>query len=248
MPVDAQPPVLVVAGMHRSGTSFLASLLNRSGCRMGEVLLPADTHNRPGYFEDVEFLNLNRRMLAATVPADRPGHADWGWTEDTDLGWTEDNASGIDAGRLASFVAEADALVARRRIQSRGCWGWKDPRTSVLLDFWDSRLPDARYLFIYRSPWDVADSMQRLGAEVFLRHPEFAYRIWHHYNRALLAFARRHRDRTLMVNASALVRQPRKIVELVRSRFDIALDPHGLKNVADPTLLMSAEAGAAMLA
>jgi hypothetical protein len=107
MPVNAKSPVLVVAGMHRSGTSLLASLLHRSGCRMGETLLSADANNRPGYFEDLEFLDLNRRMLAATVSLDAPGHADWGWTEDMD-------ASGIDAGRLDAFVAEADALVARR--------------------------------------------------------------------------------------------------------------------------------------
>jgi glycosyltransferase involved in cell wall biosynthesis len=248
--VDAQPAVLVVAGMHRSGTSFVASLLHRSGCRMGEARLPADAHNRPGYFEDLEFLDLNRRMLAATVPADRPGHADWGWTEDMD-------ASGIDAGRLDSFVAEADALVTRRRVRTasveptggaaHGCWGWKDPRTSVLLDFWDTRLPDARYVFVYRSPWDVADSMQRLGAAVFLRHPEFAYRVWYHYNRALLAFARLHRDRTLIVNASAVVCAPQQLLDLVRSRFDIGLAPDEVADVADPTLLMSGGAGVATL-
>src|ERR1700709_755262 len=101
--VDARAPVLVIAGMHRSGTSFLASLLHGCGCLMGETLLPADAHNRPGYFEDLEFLDLNRRMLAATVLNDRPGHADWGWTEDMD-------ASAMDAGRLDSFIAEADAL------------------------------------------------------------------------------------------------------------------------------------------
>ena len=221
---------------------------------MGEVLLPADSNNRPGYFEDLEFLDLNRRMLAATVPADQPGHADWGWTEDMD-------ASGIDAGRLDAFVAEADALVARRRLRAGSdehtggaapaCWGWKDPRTSVLLDFWESRLPAACYVFVYRSPWDVADSMQRLGAAVFLRRPDFAYRIWYHYNRALLAFARLHRDRTLIVNASVVVREPRRLLEMVRSRFDIVLDSDGvadIADIADPTLLMSASAEIATLA
>ncbi len=249
--VDARLPVLVVAGMHRSGTSLVASLLHRGGCRMGEALLAADAHNRPGYFEDLEFLDLNRRMLAATVRADPPGHADWGFTEDMD-------ASGIDASRLDSWVAEADALVARRRKgaanaehdggAARGGWGWKDPRTSVLLDFWDARLEDARYLFVYRSPWDVADSMQRLGAAVFLRRPDFAYRIWHHYNRLLLAFARRHRERTLIVSASAAARAPLQLLALVRSRFDIDLHPGGAAAAADPALLRPAEEGLARLA
>ena len=110
---------------------------------MGEALLAADAHNRPGYFEDLRFLDLNRRILAAAVPARRQGHADWGWTRDMD-------AIGVDAGLLDPFVARADALVARR--SARRCWGWKDPRTSVLLDFWDARLADARYVFVYRAP------------------------------------------------------------------------------------------------
>ena len=33
--------------------------------------------------------------------------------------------------------------------------------------------------------------MQRLGADVFLRNPEYAYRIWAFYNRHLLDFYRR---------------------------------------------------------
>jgi hypothetical protein len=241
-----QTPVLIAAGMHRSGTSLLAALLERGGCRMGDPL-PADAHNPRGYYEDVDFLDLNRRMLTATVAAGPPGHADWGWTEDMDF-----DASGLDVGLLDPFVAEADALVARRRIPGvdedapraeglLGCWGWKDPRTSVLLDFWDARVPDARYVFVYRPPWEVADSMQRLGAEVFLRRPELAYRIWRHYNRALLAFARRHRDRTLIVSASALLRAPRDLLALVHSRFAIALDPAAVAEVAEPALLRAVD-------
>ena len=238
--MPAQPPAraLIAAGMHRSGTSFLASLLHRGGCRMGEGMLPADANNRRGYFEDVEFLDLNRRMLAAAVPVGGPGHADWGWTEDIDR-------SGVDASRLEPFVEEAEALVARRQAP---CWGFKDPRTTVLLDFWDERLPDARYVFVYRSPWDVADSMQRLGAPQFLEHPEFAFRIWEHYNRALLAFAERHRERTLLVSVAAVMREPEALLELVESRFDIRLKRDGCADVADPSLMTAASPSLAVLA
>src|SRR5581483_9978817 len=184
-----------------SGTSLVASLLARSGCQMGEDMLPADANNRHGYFEDVGFLELNRRMLAAVVPPHDAGHPDWGWTEGMEPG-------GVDAGLLDEFIPEAEALIAARRSAATVAWGWKDPRTSVLLDFWDARLPDARYVFVYRPAWDVADSMQRLGAAEFLGHPAFAYRIWCHYNRAVLAFCRAHRGRTLLVSAAAAIREP----------------------------------------
>lgn len=199
---------------------------------MGTDLLAPDSHNRPGYFEDLEFLDLNRRMLAATVATDRPGHTDWGWTEDLEGG-------GIDTARLQQFEVEAEALVARRRARAT-VWGWKDPRTSVLLDFWDQRVDNARYVLVYREPWDVADSIQRLGADVFLRHPEFAYRIWHHYNHALLTFARANRDRVVVVHAGAVVQAPGRLIELLRSRLGLDLAAEASADTAKPELFSAA--------
>jgi hypothetical protein len=220
-------PAIVVAGMHRSGTSFLASLVHGPACRMGETLLTADPRNSRGYYEDVEFLGLNRRILRAAVPGGPPGHPDWGWSEARQDG-------PFDPDLLHRFASEAGALVSKRRT-SRTAWGWKDPRTSLLLDFWDARVPEARYVFVYRFPWEVADSMQRLGAEVFLRRPDFAYRIWRRYNRALIAFAVRHRERVLLVNAAALMRKPGRLRDLLRTRFAIEIDPPA---TSDPTMFL----------
>ena len=72
---------LVVAGMHRSGTSLLASLLSTLSVDMGRNLLGPDAHNVRGYFEDVEFLTLQRRTLSECCASDDGGHPDWGWTE-----------------------------------------------------------------------------------------------------------------------------------------------------------------------
>jgi hypothetical protein len=217
---------------------------------MGEEMLPADANNRLGYFEDLDFVELNRRMLAAVVPVGQRGHSDWGWTE-------EMPPSGVDTRLLEGFVDAADELVAYRRSQAMGgaggrerearCWGWKDPRTTVLLDFWNARIPDARYLFIYRAPWDVADSMQRIGAAEFLRHPEFAYEIWRHYNHALLAFAQAHPDRTLVVSAAGVMRDPHALLELVESRLHVRLDHDRCEEVAHPSLMIAADSRSAGL-
>jgi hypothetical protein len=217
---------------------------------MGEAMLSGDANNRPGYFEDLAFLDLNRRMLAAAVPVDKPGHADWGWTEDM-------GHSGVNARLLELFADEANALVAYRQSEAVSdadpsqppprCWGWKDPRTTVLLDFWNAHIPDARYVFIYRPPWDVAASMQRIGAAEFLRHPELAYRIWHHYNRALLAFGQAHRDRCLIVSAAAVTREPQALLSLIESRFDVRLDRDRCADVPVPSLMTAVDARLATL-
>ena len=201
---------VVVAGMHRSGTSLVGSMLSSAGIAMGDRQLAADASNPRGYFEDVEFLTLQRRMLWTATRDDDGGHRDWGWTE----------SEVLDEAALRPFVGEARALLATRA-DGGSRWGWKDPRTTVLLDFWQPLLPDASYLLVYRHPWGVADSMTRLGADVFLRHPDYAYRIWTFYNERLLRFRRTHRDRTLLVSADALARDPARLQPLLLAKLGI---------------------------
>ncbi len=206
--------------MHRSGTSLVASLAAAAGVDMGERLLAADRANPLGYFEDAGFLALQQRMLTECTPAEDGGHRDWGWTE----------GERLDRERFPLYREEAKALIETRRRTHRP-WGWKDPRTALTLDFWDELLEDARYLFVYRYPWDVADSMQRLGAEVFLRNPEYAHRIWAFYNRHLLDFHRRHRERSLLVSVNALMRCPERFGSLLAERLGLDLPEERLREI-----------------
>jgi glycosyltransferase involved in cell wall biosynthesis len=222
------PPV-VIAGMHRSGTSLVASYLSSLGIHMGDRLLPADARNPHGYFEDADFVALHGRILSAATMERDAGHRDWGWTESE---W-------LDRDVLPDYFGEARAL-AEGRIRHGGIWGWKDPRTSLLLDFWDEVLEaKARYVLVYRFPWEVADSMQRLGADGFLRHPEWAYPIWTFYNRHVLDFHRRHPDRSVLVSTNALMRDPARFVGLLRGKLGLNVADAPLESVRDRDLFVS---------
>jgi GT2 family glycosyltransferase len=206
---------IVVAGMHRSGTSYLASVLAAGGVAMGKRLVEADANNPRGYFEDKEFLAVNRELMLSCTE-DEAGHRDWGWTETE--AWDEDPA--------AALMGPARELLAAHDNGHR--WGWKDPRTTLVLDFWDELAKDAGlapgYLLVYRAPWDVADALQRTGADVFLSNPEYGYRIWTFYNRRLLDFRRRHAERTLLIAIEAVLAEPRRFTELLAARFGLELE------------------------
>lgn len=219
--------------MHRSGTSLVASALAAAGIDMGGRLLAGDEQNPPGYFEDLDVLELDRRLLGAASPPGDPGHADWGWTE----------SERLDLPAVAkAHRGEARALIAERAAGGRP-WGFKDPRAALLLDFWLSVAPDARFVLPYRLPWQVADSLQRLGADVFLRHPDYGYRIWTFYNRHLLEFRRRHPERTALVSIDAAVADPSRFAHALSTSLGIELPAEALAARLEAELFHSVPAG-----
>ena len=209
LPPDAtaspRSPVLVVAGMHRSGTSCVAELLASAGLFLGDELLEADPRNPRGYFEDRAFVDYHRSLLSAH------GLADDGFVGDVRIEPSD------------TFRAQAIELVEAKRSLLRP-WGWKDPRSVLLLNFWAELVPDARYLFVFRPPWDVVDSLYRRGDRVFSLNPRFALTMWMHYNARIRDFARGHPDRVLVRELSQVIRDPEAICDAVRNELNVTLD------------------------
>ncbi|MHB0874384.1 MAG: hypothetical protein ACYC1J_13295, partial [Acidithiobacillus ferrooxidans] len=69
-----QKQLLVVLGMHRSGTSAIARGLQALGASLGDALLPAGFDNPKGFWEDRDMLRINEALLAELQSAyDRVG-------------------------------------------------------------------------------------------------------------------------------------------------------------------------------
>ena len=216
--------------MHRSGTSLVASLLSALGVDMGQRLLPPDKGNPRGYFEDIGFLEFQRRVLSVCCQPDDGGYPDWGWTESEQL----------NRETFKDFIPGATSMLVSRA-EGRGLWGWKDPRTTLLLDFWDTLLDGAYYIFVYRFPWDVADSMQRLGEPLFLRNPEYAYRIWSFYNRHLRDFFIKNSHRCLLLSINALQQDPDRFVDFLRKKLNLEIREANLRDIYEHELFTCTE-------
>ena len=205
---DASDPqgdrVLVIGGMHRSGTSLLASLFDGAGVSVGARLLGVGNGNDVGHFEDLDFYEFHQRALLGNgLPAE---------------GFTADAIPVVPE----PMRAEAKTIVEIRRRQG-GVWGWKDPRTILFLEFWADVLPDASFVFVFRSPWEVVDSFFRRGDPAFVYNPALAARVWLHYNRLILRFITRHPERCIIREMTQVSTDPQEVFTAVRDRFGIPL-------------------------
>lgn len=153
----ADKRLIVVLGMHRSGTSALARSLVALGVSLGDSLMPAAEDDNPkGFFEDTEIYALNVAMLQALqiewfslVPVER-----------------------IDVEFLQSkgFFLQAVDLISRK-CAAPGIFAFKDPRIAKLLPFWRAVFSHCKlavsYVVAQRHPRSVARSLaKRNGLDV----------------------------------------------------------------------------------
>jgi len=131
---------LIIAGMHRSGTSLITNWLHHCGLQVGETLLGPDIGNKEGHFEDEEFLKMHEEILVGN------GLAPSGLVHDKQLQISE-----YQLEKLKAIIG-----IKEKRFDQ---WGWKEPRTCLFLDTYRELLPDAKYLVIIRDYESVVNSL-----------------------------------------------------------------------------------------
>ncbi len=195
--------IICLTGMHRSGTSLFSSYLNYCGINMGKDMAAAGHGNKHGHFEDKSFLELHKDILQSNgkhMYCD-PGHL---------------------------IITEDQKQLARTIVQNNykfRNWGWKDPRTTLFLEFWHNNIPDAKYLFLYRDPMAVIDSLFRRRGERFLfLKPLMAADAWLLYNSKILEFYRKHTDRCIIANINGINRSPENALSIISSWLEYRLD------------------------
>jgi len=140
--------LVLVLGMHRSGTSVVARGLRALGVDLGTKALEVGDDNKKGFWEDSDFKGLNIEMLEAV-------NHDWDSIE---------HITNADVSILLSkgFLEKAISLI-REKTKSSKVFGLKDPRASILLTFWVAvfeRLNlDVSYVIAVRNPRSVVKSL-----------------------------------------------------------------------------------------
>ncbi len=127
--------------------------------------MPPQADNPDGFWEHLGFVALNDELLEALGGAwDLPPKANENLSDE----------------RLDPLRMKARLLI--EGFHSAQIWGWKDPRNSLTLPFWEELLPGLKTLIIVRNPLEVAYSMRKRNGTSYA----FGLRLWEIYNRRLI--------------------------------------------------------------
>ena len=209
--------VIIVLGMHRSGTSALTRGLGALGINLGDTLYPAADDNPTGFWEDRDVISINDRLLAQLGSSyDRVGLVDANLENSAEVELIFHEAKAVISGKLANTSV----------------WGVKDPRIPRLLPFWKRLFAELDcelgYVIALRNPLSVADSLAFRNQFA----PIKSYWLWLEHTLQALHYTAG--ERRLVVSYDRMLAEP--VQELSRMAEVLRLpspEPEALKAYVD---------------
>ena len=201
---------ILVVGMHRSGTSAVARVLNILGCDLPATLLSFNPTNERGHWESRKIVSLNDELLASAGSS---------WHD-----WSLFNPQWYASPIADGFRERARTTLEDEYGDSR-FFVLKDPRICRLLPFWLDAVRDydAEPFIVspIRNPLDVSTSLEArdgidpsIGHLLWLRHVLDAEKSTRGFKRAWLRY-------------DALLSEPHGIVDALGDALDISW-PRGI--------------------
>lgn len=205
----------IVLGMHRSGTSAVARVLNLMGFYFGgeEVGTGRSSENEKGFWERRDVRALNDAILL-------DAGCDWDCLSALDL-------DALPGHKRAEYAALAADIVMR--LDAHRPWFVKEPRLCALFPIWRDVLEMPVCVHVCRNPLEVADSLHvRNGMPL-----DVGLALWEAYNvRALAASAN---VRRVFVSYQQLLHSPMETVRSMKTALD-RLGDYGLRTPSETEL------------
>jgi hypothetical protein len=235
--------ILIILGMHRSGTSLITHWLQCCGLEIGAELMGPSVGNVEGHFEDIDFFEVHKQILKDNKIADS------GISCKADLKIKPEYKN-----KIKKLITEKNQRFSQ--------WGWKEPRTCLFLDVYHEMLPDAYYFVIFRdfqlvvtslikrefADRNVAYSSPGKGffsklfwhkikkkgefARLCRRRTEYFLRVWLFYNEKLLTNLKViSPDKYLVLNYDMLNKKDKEVTDVLIDKWNFSLKHFSFSNI-----------------
>lgn len=171
--------LIIISGMHRSGTSFFSQIVSHLGVCFPGPLIDANESNPDGHLENASVTSIHDQLLVdlGRTWSGRNGH------QSLPDDWQSHTATTSAYQRIKTvlneYLTEGHAHIAI-----------KDPRISLLLPFWRDLCDDLNversFLFAIRHPREVVQSLVRRDQFTVGMNAWRSQLLWWRYNSAIL--------------------------------------------------------------
>ena len=189
----------VILGMHRSGTSLISGLLEKSGVFFGEgdELTGANIENPKGFFERRDFRDVNDELLLSN-------NGDWDIISPI-------IEKGFNFETVNNYQNKLK-LIFREKLDGKQ-WGIKEPRFCITYSLMEPMIPEHKILFVFRDPLDVANSLYKRN-----RFPiPFGLLLWEEYNRMCLNILENTNRPFEIISYDAILDNSKEEIERLRT-------------------------------
>ena len=145
-------PVLL-AGMHRSGTSMVSEILKKSGMELGRNI---DTNNESIFFQRINIWMMSLISSSWDFPK---SFSDINSNISDDIQLQLHDLLSSRSNSL--YFGWKSAIIKNSFMDMKFPWGWKDPRNTFTAEIWKNIFPDMKIIYLIRHPIDIADSLLR---------------------------------------------------------------------------------------
>ncbi|MCH2037576.1 MAG: hypothetical protein MK137_03170 [Rickettsiales bacterium] len=142
--------LLLILGMHRSGTSVITRCCNLLGIYLGEEFIETNQYNQKGFWEHSDVVSIQEAMLAQIG-----------------YGWDDIRAMPKEEALIDSLTDEINKLeiLLLKELSHYNLWGVKDPRICRLLPVWNHLVQKhnihSKALITFRNPLESALSLEK---------------------------------------------------------------------------------------
>jgi len=223
--------IIMILGMHRSGTSTISGVLHMNGIIMGtyQNFWPRPLNQNPkGFYENFDFRKINDQLL------NKAGYDVKSYIPEIP------NIQQIDS------LSDKMKLIIKKSNSSYQDWGWKDPRTCLTANHWASAIDELglqkklKIIFMARRASSVSRSLNQRNDLSFKQGLE----LWKSYTEQAFSFIKNNSYPTYYCSFEDLLRYPVQVCDSLFGFLGKKWDPQIVKKFIDPSISTSEKGNA----